>query len=122
MSFVNHPWDLFFSDVRREGFENYYALAFLMSIIWLSFYSYMMVWMITIVGFTLSVPDTVMGLTFVAAGVSSPDVLLGVAAVKEGEFLLCQIVIFVDYSACQINLYNGLYCISQALRFWVLLG
>jgi len=72
-------------DCRREGWANYYALAFVMSILWLSFYSYMMVWMITIIGFTLRVPDTVMGLTFVAAGVSSPDVLLGVAAVKAGQ-------------------------------------
>ena len=44
-----------------------------------------MVWMITVIGFTLGIPDTVMGLTFIAAGVSVPDCLSGVAVVKEGH-------------------------------------
>ena len=43
-----------------------------------------MVWMITIIGFTFGIPDTVMGLTFIAAGVSVPDALSGIAVVKEG--------------------------------------
>ena len=47
--------------------------------------SYVMVWMITVIGFTLGIPDTVMGLTFIAAGVSVPDCLSGVAVVKEGH-------------------------------------
>ena len=45
----------------------------------------MMVWMITIVGSTFMIPDTVMGLTFIAAGVSVPDALAGIAVVREGN-------------------------------------
>ena len=41
--------------------------------------------MITVIGFTLGIPDTVMGLTFIAAGVSVPDALSGIAVVKEGH-------------------------------------
>ena len=44
-----------------------------------------MVWMITVIGFTLGIPDTVMGLTFIAAGVSVPDALGGISVVKEGH-------------------------------------
>ena len=44
-----------------------------------------MVWMITVIGFTFGIPDTVMGLTFIAAGVSVPDALGGVSVVKEGH-------------------------------------
>lgn len=40
--------------------------------------------MITIIGSTLGIPDTVMGLTFVAAGVSVPDALSSIAVIKEG--------------------------------------
>lgn len=40
--------------------------------------------MITIIGSTLQIPDTVMGLTFVAAGVSVPDALSSIAVIKEG--------------------------------------
>ena len=44
-----------------------------------------MVWMITVIGFTFGIPDTVMGLTFIAAGVSVPDALSGIAVVREGH-------------------------------------
>ncbi len=36
-------------------------------------------------GFTMGIPDTVMGLTFVAAGVSIPDILTSLAVAREGE-------------------------------------
>lgn len=57
-------------DVKTEKYRNWYPLTFVISMIWISFYSYFMVWMIVIIGSTLGIPDTVMGLTFVAAGVS----------------------------------------------------
>lgn len=53
-------------DVKLEKYKNWYPLTFVISMAWISFYSYFMVWMITIIGFTLGIPDTVMGLTFVA--------------------------------------------------------
>ncbi|CAO1410971.1 unnamed protein product [Diamesa tonsa] len=71
-------------DVKLEKYKNYYPLTFTISMIWISFYSYFMVWMITIIGFSLGIPDTVMGLTFVAAGVSVPDALSSIAVIKEG--------------------------------------
>lgn len=71
-------------DVKQDKYKNYYPLTFLISMVWISFYSYFMVWMITIIGYTLGIPDTVMGLTFVAAGVSVPDALSSIAVIKEG--------------------------------------
>uniref|UniRef100_A0A8D9F2W9 Probable sodium/potassium/calcium exchanger CG1090 n=1 Tax=Cacopsylla melanoneura TaxID=428564 RepID=A0A8D9F2W9_9HEMI len=71
-------------DVKTEKFRDWYPFTFCISMLWISIYSYIMVWMITIVGSTLGIPDTVMGLTFVAAGVSVPDALSSLAVVKEG--------------------------------------
>ncbi|KAJ6640174.1 putative sodium/potassium/calcium exchanger, partial [Pseudolycoriella hygida] len=71
-------------DCRTEKFRNWYAFTFFISMIWISFYSYIMVWQITIIGTTMGIPDTVMGLTFVAAGVSVPDALSSIAVIKEG--------------------------------------
>uniref|UniRef100_A0A1B0G9C3 Sodium/calcium exchanger membrane region domain-containing protein n=1 Tax=Glossina morsitans morsitans TaxID=37546 RepID=A0A1B0G9C3_GLOMM len=71
-------------DCRTEKYRNWYPFTFMISMIWISFYSYFMVWMITVIGSTLSIPDTVMGLTFVAAGVSVPDALSSIAVIKEG--------------------------------------
>eukprot|EP00095_Tigriopus_kingsejongensis_P005743 maker-scaffold28_size608977-snap-gene-1.17 protein:Tk05743 transcript:maker-scaffold28_size608977-snap-gene-1.17-mRNA-1 annotation:"sodium potassium calcium exchanger" len=72
-------------DCRKEQFARLYGVAFVMAILWISLYSYFMVWMITVIGFTLNIPDTVMGLTFIAAGVSMPDALSGLAVVREGH-------------------------------------
>jgi len=72
-------------DCRKEAWAKSYILTFLMAILWISMYSYLMVWMITVIGFTLGIPDTVMGLTFIAAGVSVPDALSGIAVVREGH-------------------------------------
>jgi len=71
-------------DCRQDQYRNWYPFTFLMSMVWISFYSYFMVWMITVIGSTLAIPDTVMGLTFVAAGVSVPDALSSIAVIKEG--------------------------------------
>ncbi|KAK5645585.1 hypothetical protein RI129_006885 [Pyrocoelia pectoralis] len=71
-------------DCRTEQYKNWYPFTFIVSMVWISFYSYFMVWMITIIGTTLGIPDTVMGLTFVAAGVSVPDALSSIAVIKEG--------------------------------------
>ncbi|XP_020716338.1 probable sodium/potassium/calcium exchanger CG1090 isoform X2 [Ceratitis capitata] len=71
-------------DCRTEKYRNWYPFTFIVSMIWISFYSYFMVWMITVIGSTLAIPDTVMGLTFVAAGVSVPDALSSIAVIKEG--------------------------------------
>ncbi|XP_066994837.2 probable sodium/potassium/calcium exchanger CG1090 [Anabrus simplex] len=71
-------------DCKKEKWRQWYIFTFIVSMVWISFYSYIMVWMITIIGSTLGIPDTVMGLTFVAAGVSVPDALSSLAVVKEG--------------------------------------
>ncbi|XP_056640739.1 probable sodium/potassium/calcium exchanger CG1090 [Diorhabda sublineata] len=71
-------------DCRSDKYRNWYPFTFFVSMVWISFYSYFMVWMITIIGYTMGIPDTVMGLTFVAAGVSVPDALSSVAVIKEG--------------------------------------
>ncbi|XP_045473131.1 probable sodium/potassium/calcium exchanger CG1090 [Harmonia axyridis] len=71
-------------DCRSDKYKNWYPFTFFVSMLWISFYSYFMVWMITIIGFTMNIPDTVMGLTFVAAGVSVPDALSSIAVIREG--------------------------------------
>ena len=70
---------------KKPDKQNMYVVSFLISVVWICVYSYVMVWMITVIGFTLGIPDTVMGLTFIAAGVSVPDALGGVSVVKEGH-------------------------------------
>ena len=64
----------------------WYPLTFSMAIVWLSVWTYLMVWLVTIIGFTFGIPDSVMGITFLAAGSSVPDALSSVIVVRQGMY------------------------------------
>ncbi|CAL1301185.1 unnamed protein product [Larinioides sclopetarius] len=62
-----------------------FPLTFLVSIAWLGVLSYLAVWMVTIIGYTLSIPDSVSGLTILAVGASVPDLITSVLVAKSGQ-------------------------------------
>ncbi|CAI2727513.1 unnamed protein product [Schistosoma spindalis] len=75
-------------DVRKTRWRQIPAshwLSFLMCCFWIGIFTVIMMWMITVIGVTLHIPDTVMGLTFIAAGSSVPDAIASVIVVREGE-------------------------------------
>ena len=72
-------------DCRKMHYQKYFLFTFIMSLIWLSVFSYIMVWMITVIGYTFSIPDTVMGITFIAFGASVPDVFSSLLVAKNGQ-------------------------------------
>lgn len=75
-------------DVRKTRWQQIPAshwLSFLMCCFWIGIFTVIMMWMITVIGVTLHIPDTVMGLTFIAAGSSVPDAIASVIVVREGE-------------------------------------
>lgn len=71
-------------DCSVEGKQKWFIITFSMSCVWISILSYFMVWFITIIGFNLRIPDTVMGLDFIAAGASIPDAIASLIVVREG--------------------------------------
>ncbi|KAM4747299.1 sodium/potassium/calcium exchanger 5 [Rhinophrynus dorsalis] len=72
-------------DCRRKTWKKWFIFTFIMSAVWISAVTYILVWMVTIVGETLSIPDTVMGLTLLAAGTSIPDTIASVLVAREGK-------------------------------------
>ncbi|XP_068128615.1 sodium/potassium/calcium exchanger 5 [Hyperolius riggenbachi] len=72
-------------DCRRKAWHNWFILTFIMAAVWISGVTYILVWMVTIVGETLGIPDTVMGLTLLAAGTSIPDTVASVLVAREGK-------------------------------------
>ena len=40
---------------------------------------------VTLIGFTLAIPDSVMGITFLAAGTSIPDAMASVFVARQGK-------------------------------------
>uniref|UniRef100_UPI00398EE5E0 sodium/potassium/calcium exchanger 5 n=1 Tax=Pristiophorus japonicus TaxID=55135 RepID=UPI00398EE5E0 len=72
-------------DCRRHQWRKWFVLTFFMCAVWISGFTYVLVWMVTIVGETLKIPDTVMGLTLLAAGTSIPDTVASVLVAREGK-------------------------------------
>ena len=56
-----------------------------MSVLWTAIFSYIMVWMVTLIGFTFGIPDSVMGITFLAAGTSIPDAYASIHVARAGQ-------------------------------------
>ncbi|XP_025158108.1 sodium/potassium/calcium exchanger 3 isoform X2 [Harpegnathos saltator] len=72
-------------DCEKPRFKNWFPVTFLMCIIWIGSLSYVVAWMITIIGDTLKIPDSVMGITFLAAGTSVPEAVSSVIVAKQGH-------------------------------------
>ncbi|KAI1235118.1 Sodium/potassium/calcium exchanger 5, partial [Lamprotornis superbus] len=72
-------------DCRRQFWRNWFMVTFLISAAWISAITYVLVWMVTIAGETLGIPESVMGLTLLAAGTSVPDTVASVLVARKGN-------------------------------------
>lgn len=92
-------------DCKKAKNNKIFPLTFIMCIVWIGSLSYVVAWMITIIGEysvnaslslsltlsrfssgdTLKIPDSVMGITFLAAGTSVPEAVSSVIVAKRGE-------------------------------------
>jgi Ca2+/Na+ antiporter len=72
-------------DVRRPGWGRWCYLSFILSIVWIGFFSYWMVEWTELLGNTMGIPSVIMGLTLLAAGTSVPDLLSSVIVARMGE-------------------------------------
>lgn len=70
-------------DCRRKPHLRYWT--FLVCVLWIGVMSYVIIFMITVIGDTLNIPDSVMGLTFLAAGTSVPEAVSSVIVTNQGH-------------------------------------
>ncbi|XP_073434236.1 sodium/potassium/calcium exchanger 4 isoform X3 [Dendrobates tinctorius] len=68
----------------KPRWENFFMLTFILSTVWIAIFSYIMVWMVTVIGYTLGIPDVIMGITFLAAGTSVPDCMASLIVARQG--------------------------------------
>ena len=78
---------LFFTipDCRKKKWQKFYLLTFTSSAIWMGGLSYVLVWMVSLVGYTYNIPECVLGMTFLAAGSSLPDAIASLVVAKLGR-------------------------------------
>ncbi|XP_074471303.1 sodium/potassium/calcium exchanger 4 isoform X2 [Sebastes fasciatus] len=68
----------------KPRWEKFFMVSFILSTVWIAIFSYFMVWMVTIIGYTLGIPDVIMGITFLAAGTSVPDCIASLIVARQG--------------------------------------
>ncbi|KAK5852776.1 hypothetical protein PBY51_006617 [Eleginops maclovinus] len=68
----------------KPRWEKFFMVSFFLSTVWIAVFSYFMVWMVTIIGYTLGIPDVIMGITFLAAGTSVPDCIASLIVARQG--------------------------------------
>ncbi|XP_014365899.1 sodium/potassium/calcium exchanger Nckx30C [Papilio machaon] len=71
-------------DTRTPKGKNLFPITFIGSIVWIAFFSYLMVWWANVAGATAQIPPEVMGLTLLAAGTSVPDLITSVIVARKG--------------------------------------
>lgn len=72
-------------DCRKKEWRKFYLVTFTISAFWMGGLSYILVWMVSIVGYTYKIPECVMGMTFLAAGSSLPDAIASLVVAKQGS-------------------------------------
>ncbi|XP_034480770.1 sodium/potassium/calcium exchanger 4 [Drosophila innubila] len=60
------------------------ALSMLLAVLWISIISYFVTWFLTIIGYNVGIPDSIMGLTFLAAGTSVPEIVSSFIVCRKG--------------------------------------
>ncbi|KAM6201919.1 sodium/potassium/calcium exchanger 4 isoform 2-T2 [Rhynchocyon petersi] len=68
----------------KPSLEKFFMVTFVTATLWIAVFSYLMVWLVTIIGYTLGIPDVIMGITFLAAGTSVPDCMASLIVARQG--------------------------------------
>ncbi|KAH7962545.1 hypothetical protein HPB52_016821 [Rhipicephalus sanguineus] len=98
-------------DCRRPSLLKWFPLTFALSVVWIGAVSYVTVWMVTIIGFTLGIPDSVAGITLLAAGTSIPEVFSSVIVARSGlgNMAICNLL--------GSNIFDVLFCLGVPWLF-----
>jgi len=71
-------------DCRKDRFKKFWAVTFIICILYIAFFCHFMVSWSTYVGCFLGIPDAIMGLTLLAVGASMPEVFSCSAVARQG--------------------------------------
>jgi len=77
--------DTRFKSIKSACGGYIFIISFFFSILWISVFSWLMVWWATRIGETWNIDPALMGLTFLAAGTSVPDLITSVIVAKNGQ-------------------------------------
>ncbi|XP_067634707.1 sodium/potassium/calcium exchanger 5-like isoform X2 [Eurosta solidaginis] len=70
-------------DCRKHPRAKYFTIV--VAVVWIAVLSYVVAYAITVIGDTLNIPDSVMGLTILSAGMSVPETVSSIIVTKQGD-------------------------------------
>lgn len=95
--------------------RRWYPLTFIMCIIFIGLTSFLVFWMVAIIGFTFGIPDTIMGLTFLAMGGCMPEAIAAVLVIRTGKQQLVKLPPRTPFTNHSTIPGNGAMGVSNAL-------
>lgn len=73
----------------------WYPLTFVLCIVFIGLNSFMIYWMVAIIGFTFGIPETIMGMTLIAWGGCMPEAIISVIMIRQGKTALYLLLMLV---------------------------
>ncbi|XP_037038337.1 sodium/potassium/calcium exchanger 3-like [Bradysia coprophila] len=70
-------------DVKK--YPKWFAFSFIMSIVWIGVMTYLIFFMLIIISYTFSIPESVMGVTVFAIGGCTPELITGFITARQGN-------------------------------------
>ncbi|ODM95875.1 Sodium/potassium/calcium exchanger 5 [Orchesella cincta] len=72
-------------DCRKENWRKFSIITLFVCVLWIGASSYLISWMMTVIGHTLSVPNSVMGLVFLSVGATTPEIVSSIIVARQGH-------------------------------------
>lgn len=78
---------LTFTIPNPKTMRAWYPLTFVLCILFIGLNSFMIYWMVAIIGYTFGIPETIMGMTLIAWGGCMPEAIISVIMIRQGTIL-----------------------------------
>lgn len=76
---------LTFTVPNPRRMRNWYPLTFVLCILYIGLNSFMIYWMVAIIGYTFRIPETIMGMTLIAWGGCVQETIVSVIMIRQGR-------------------------------------
>ncbi|XP_017156708.1 sodium/potassium/calcium exchanger 4 [Drosophila miranda] len=80
---IKYP-SIFILAITTPSVRTIFFFTMLIAVIWISGISYLLSWFLTVVGYNIGIPDSIMGLTVLAVGTSVPEVVSSYIVTRKG--------------------------------------
>ncbi|XP_034140909.1 sodium/potassium/calcium exchanger 4-like [Drosophila guanche] len=70
--------------ITTPSVRSVFFLTMLVAVLWISGISYLVAWFLSVVGYNIGIPDSIMGLTILAVGTSVPEVVSSYIVTRKG--------------------------------------